>query len=154
VWILEFNLSLEDSPGSFFFLSCKLKFFFLILSFSINFLRDFFYLSIIFLIFYIDEFYFLIYFFSHKIFLICTSLHNIYFYFILFNQFNMCFYFYCHLIEWKIILINKFSKHSQINILSYKIKYFSLLLSCLCFVFSFINTNFSIYLIIYLIIYV
>ena len=58
VWILEFNLSLEDSPGSFFFLSCKLKFFFLILSFSINFLRDFFYLSIIFLIFYIDEFYF------------------------------------------------------------------------------------------------
>ena len=54
------------------------------------------------------------------IFIICSALHNIYF--ILFNQFYMCLYLYYLLL----MLINKFSKYKQINILFYKIKYFNL----------------------------
>jgi hypothetical protein len=50
-----------------------------------------------------------------------------FFHFILFNQFNVCVYFYYHLIEKKII--KKISKNNQVNIPSCKIKYLNLHLS-------------------------
>jgi hypothetical protein len=58
------------------------------------------------------------------IFLIWALLHNILFYFILFNQFNV--YLFLLSFDWikKLILINKLNKHNRINILSCRIKYF------------------------------
>jgi hypothetical protein len=55
--------------------------------------------------------------FSHKItvfFLICTTLHDIFFSLILFNWFHVCL-FYNYLINKKIILINKIIKHNMSN---------------------------------------
>ena len=64
------------------------------------FLKGFYDLSIFFFIFCIDEFYFLNkkYLFSYNISNMC-SLTYIIFSFLLFNQFNVCVYFYYHLIE-------------------------------------------------------
>jgi hypothetical protein len=58
-------------------------------------------------------------FYKKKIYFLQYVFYNI---FILFYSINMCFYFYCLLL----ILINKLSRHEQINILFCRIKYFNL----------------------------
>ena len=64
-------------------------------------------------LFYTDELYFIKKYLFWIIFLICLVLHNIFFSFILFNQFNMYIHFYYILF----ILINKFNRHKRVNIL-------------------------------------
>jgi hypothetical protein len=63
-----------------------------------------------------------------KIFLICPALHNIFFPFILFTQFHICFYF-CYLL---LVVRNKFGRYKQVNILFYEIKYLELHYLSIC----------------------
>jgi hypothetical protein len=58
------------------------------------------------------------------IFVICATLHNIFFPFILFNKIHMFVNFY-----YKLILINKFIKHNRVNDPCCAIKYLDLYLA-------------------------
>jgi hypothetical protein len=55
------------------------------------------------------------------IFLIYATLYAVFFPFILFDQFNLCLYFYYHFLNKKIILIKKFSKYNRVNVSSFEI---------------------------------